>query len=196
MLATNRNPNLNKFNWAINLVKLWLARGKCKEQKWNLTACNWSNLCSEDVQACDQADSTAKGKEGVYTGAATSRAIFLEKFSARSKSQPQVPRQTCNLELGPPQIISKPLRTEWCLDPSPALTPTPPSFTERTPPTSPSTQYQGRLLDSIRRLRRQYSKTFSRKGTPKMMHSYLWLCAKPTICYLRRESEEIFSKAG
>ena len=89
------------------------------------------------------------------------------------KPDAQVPRQVCSLELGPPQIISKPLRTEWCLDGSTSsASPTPPSSTNP-PPTSRQAldgvpQYQGQLLDSLQRLRRQFSKTLRRKG------NYLW----------------------
>ena len=38
-------------------------------------------LCTEDVQACDQADSPAGGKEGVYTGA---RKFYRQVFTWKS----------------------------------------------------------------------------------------------------------------
>lgn len=67
----------------------------------------------------------------------------------------QVPREFCTLELGPPQIISKPLRTEWCLESSTSLKSST-SMASTPPPPIDLSQYSGQLPQSLRRLRRQF----------------------------------------
>ena len=107
------------------------------------------NWFSENVQACDKAGSKAEGKERMYTGW---KATQEEKYFSPC---PKVPRELCTLQLGPPQIISKPLRTEWCLESSTSLKSST-SMASTPPPTIDLSQYSGQLLQSLRRLRRQF----------------------------------------
>ncbi len=48
---------------------------------------------------------------------------FQTKLVPRLKPEPEctiIPQETCNLRFSSPQQVDKPLRTKWCLDPTPA----------------------------------------------------------------------------